>query len=164
MRILSSKQIVTLPAQNLNSHSGNSDRKILNASRRKTLLYALKNNYIFCLTRPTAQNTRNTSRSTTTTLAPDGVSNAYDSTIPSRKHTTDTTAAHTVTDRNVRHTRMAVSAGKMTRLEMSSAPIMRMPSTMVSAVSRAMSILYASVLTPVALENVSSNVTAKMRG
>ena len=47
---------------------------------------------------------------------------------------------------------------------MSSAPIMRIPSTIVTAVSTASSILYACVCTPVARENVSSNVTAKMRG
>ena len=84
--------------------------------------------------------------------------------MPSRKFTTDTTAAQIVTERNVPNTRMAVSAGKMMRLEMSSAPIMRIPSTIVTAVSTARSILYACVCTPVARENVSSKVTAKMRG
>ena len=84
--------------------------------------------------------------------------------MPNRKFTTDTTAAQIVTERNVPNTRIAVSAGKMMRLEMSSAPIMRIPSTIVTAVSTASSILYACVCTPVARENVSSNVTAKMRG
>ena len=44
-----------------------------------------------------------------------------------------------MTDRNVLHTRIDVSAGKMIRLEMSMAPIMRIPSTTVSAVSSARS-------------------------
>lgn len=57
--------------------------------------------------------------------------------IPATKHTTETAAALITTPRNVLHTRMDVSAGKMIRLEMSRAPIIRMPSTIVTAVSTA---------------------------
>ena len=57
--------------------------------------------------------------------------------IPMQKQTTDTTAELTVTEQNVVHTRMEVRAGKMIRLEISKVPIIRMPSTMVSAVKMA---------------------------
>ena len=69
-------------------------------------------------------------------------------TAPTKKHTTDTAAAHSVTLLKLRHTRMAVSAGKMIRLEISMVPITRMPSTMVTAVSRARSMLQASACPP----------------
>lgn len=46
-----------------------------------------------------------------------------------------------MTDRNVLHTRIDVSAGKMIRLEISMAPIIRMPRTMVTAVSTARIVL-----------------------
>ena len=52
----------------------------------------------------------------------------------------------------------------MIRLEISSVPIMRMPTTTVSAVSRAISMLKAPALTPVARAKASSKVTANMRG
>ena len=58
---------------------------------------------------------------------------------------------------------MAASAGKITREEISMAPIIRIPSTMVSAVRRARSALYRSARSPVAREKLSSKVTAKIR-
>ena len=81
--------------------------------------------------------------------------------MPSRKFTTDTTAAQIVTERNVPNTRMAVSAGKMMRLESSIAPIMRIPSTTVSAVRTDRIVLYVPTRTPVARAKDSSNVTEK---
>ena len=60
-------------------------------------------------------------------------------------------------------TRMAVSGGKMMRLEMSMVPIMRMPMTMVTAVSRAMSVLSAPTRVPVARAKGSSKVMANTR-
>ena len=56
---------------------------------------------------------------------------------------------------------MAESAGKMMRLEISIAPIMRMPSTTVSAVSSESRVLYRPTRIPVAREKFSSKVTAK---
>ena len=84
--------------------------------------------------------------------------------MPSTKQLTEMTAAQITTRLKLLQTRMAERAGKMIRLEMSSAPIIRMPSTTVMAVSTARSVLYSSVLVPVALEKVSSKVTAKSRG
>ena len=57
---------------------------------------------------------------------------------------------------------MDVSAGKMIRLEIKSAPIIRIPRTIVTAVSTAISVLYIPALTPVAWAKVSSNVMAKI--
>ena len=74
-------------------------------------------------------------------LAPVGVSRKYDAVMPTRKHATEMTAAVTTTARKLLQRRIAESAGKMMRLEMSSAPIMRMPSTTVTAVSTARSVL-----------------------
>ncbi len=53
-----------------------------------------------------------------------------------------------MTDRNVLHTRIDVSAGKMIRLEIKRAPIIRIPSTIVTAVSTAISVLYRLAFTP----------------
>ena len=58
---------------------------------------------------------------------------------PVQKHTTLSAPAHTTTARKLLKMRMAESAGKIMRLEMSMAPIMRIPSTTVSAVSSARS-------------------------
>ena len=55
---------------------------------------------------------------------------------------------------------MAVSAGKIIRLEISIAPIMRIPSTMVTAVRTANRMWYQPTRTPVALAKFSSKVTA----
>ena len=64
--------------------------------------------------------------------------------------------------RKVLHTRMDVSAGKMTRQEMSNPPTNRSPRTSATAVSPSNSVLYSPAYTPVAGENVSSNVSAKI--
>ena len=84
--------------------------------------------------------------------------------MPSTKHTTDTIDEHTTTDLKLRHSRIAVSAGKMMRLDISSAPIMRMPITTVTAVNTAMTVLYSCYFVPVARAKVSSKVTANIRG
>ena len=82
-------------------------------------------------------NATNATISVHTILAPLGVSRTIDTSMPTRKHATDTTAAHTVTDLKRLHTRMDVRAGNIRRLDMSMAPIMRMPITTVTAVSTA---------------------------
>ena len=73
---------------------------------------------------------RNTTRFATTTLAPGAVSKVRDRKKPNRKQTTDTKAAQITTLRKLRQTRIAVTEGKIIRLEISSAPIIIMPSTM----------------------------------
>ena len=57
--------------------------------------------------------------------------------MPAAKQHTASTAEQTVTERKLLNTLMAESAGTIMRLDMSSAPIMRMPSTTVTAVSMA---------------------------
>ena len=97
-----------------------------------------------------------------TTLAPAGDAHTYDTVIPTTKHTTEITPELIITLLNVRHTRIDVSAGKMIRLEIRSAPIIRIPNTIVTAVKTAINVLYISAFTPVALANVSSNVMANI--
>ena len=58
-----------------------------------------------------------------------------------QKQAREKQAAQITTRLKLRQTRMAESAGKMIRLEMSSAPIIRMPNTTVMAVSTASSVL-----------------------
>ena len=76
-----------------------------------------------------------------TTRRPGGGGEQVACAQPHEEAHTDTAAAHRVTLLKLRQTRMAVRAGKMIRLEMSMVPITRMPSTMVTAVSSAMSML-----------------------
>ena len=95
-------------------------------------------------------------------LLPPEWPHTYDTDMPITRHTTAITAELITTLLNVRHTRMEVSAGKIIRLEIKSAPIIRIPSTIVTAVSTAISVLYRSAFTPVAWANVSSNVIANI--
>ena len=95
-----------------------------------------------------------------TTLAPVGVAYIYEIVIPIKKHVIEITAEQTVTLLNFLNSRIELKAGKIIRLEISTAPIIRMPSTMVRAVKRAMSILYSPVFIPLAFAKVSSKVTA----
>ena len=73
-------------------------------------------------------------------------------------------AAVSTTALKLRQMRMAERAGKMIRLEISSAPIIRIPSTTVMAVNTASRVLNSSVFVPVARLKLSSKVTAKIRG
>ena len=77
------------------------------------------------------------------------------------KHTIDRIPDERTTPRKLLKIRIDVRAGKIIRLEISIAPIIRIPSTMVIAVRMAIKILYHSTLTPVALAKFSSKVTAK---
>ena len=90
-----------------------------------------------------------------------GVLSRYEPVSPTQKPSTDSTPASTTTPRKLFLTRMADSAGKITRLEMSIAPIIRIPSTMVKAVSTDSRVLYSPTFTPVAREKFSSKVMAK---
>ena len=76
-----------------------------------------------------------------TTLAPAGVAATYERVTPAIRHTTEITAAFIITLLNVLHTRIDVNAGKMIRLEINNAPIIRIPSTIVTAVSTAINVL-----------------------
>ena len=76
-----------------------------------------------------------------TTLAPVGVAYTYEPVTPMKKHTTEMTDEQIVTVLNFLQTRIDVREGNMIRLEMSSAPIILIPSTIVIAVKKAISIL-----------------------
>lgn len=78
---------------------------------------------------------------TATTLAPLGSSRTYDAVMPKTKHKTASSAEQITVERKLLHTLIEVSAGKIIRLDMSSAPIILMPSTTVTAVSTAMRLL-----------------------
>ena len=60
---------------------------------------------------------------------------------PIRKQATDTITEQIVTERKLLHTRIEVSDGKIIRLEISKAPISLIPTTIITAVSKAISIL-----------------------
>ena len=83
----------------------------------------------------------NTARSAITTLAPAGVLKAKEMTIPAQKLPTAITAEQIITERKLLNTLIAERAGKIIRLEMSSAPIILIPTTTVTAVSMASSVL-----------------------
>ena len=78
--------------------------------------------------------------------------------MPEKKQITETIAEQIVTVLYFLKILIDVRAGKMIRLEISKAPIMRIPGTIVRAVNSAMSILCAAVFTPAAFANVSSKV------
>ena len=90
---------------------------------------------------PTTKNRANATIFTHTMLAPHGVSAAYEINIPIMNVTTETTAEQIVTDLKLLKILIEHSAGKMIRLEISILPISRIPITIVTAVSRAISIL-----------------------
>ena len=107
---------------------------------------------------------RKAARLTATIPAPAGIDHRQDAMIPVAKHTTETIAEEITTALNRENTRMEVNAGKMIRLEISIVPIIRIPTTIVTAVSTAIIRLYNPVFMPVALAKDSSNVTAKIFG
>ena len=82
---------------------------------------------------------KNITRFTNTMLAPVGVEYKKDSPMPQKTQNTETTAAQIITLRKLLQSRMAVKAGKIIRLEIKSAPISRIPSTIVTAVKNAKS-------------------------
>lgn len=66
-----------------------------------------------------------------------------------------------ITALNFLHNRIEVSAGNTIRLVIKRAPIIRIPKTIIKAVSRAISVLYSPAFVPVAFAKDSSNVTEK---
>lgn len=95
-----------------------------------------------------------------TIVGPTGVPAIMEANMPIAVQETDKTAEHIVTDLNDLKMRIALSAGKIIKAEMSNEPTRFIAKTMMTAVTTAISKLYKFVLTPVALANVSSNVTA----
>ena len=71
------------------------------------------------------------------TLAPTAVSIQRERNNPARKQQTEIKTAVSTTARKRLHSRIAVTAGKIIRLEISSAPIIIIPSTTVTAVRMA---------------------------
>ena len=105
---------------------------------------------------------RKTAALTITTLAPVGVSHEYDTHIPTKKQQSESTPEQRITDLNFLQTLMEESAGKIISAEISRVPIILIPITIVRAVRSAIAVLKTPDLRPVALENVSSKVTAKI--
>ena len=75
---------------------------------------------------------------------------------------TDNTAALIVTERKDLNNRIADNAGKITSAEIRSEPTRFIASTMITAITTAISRLQAFALVPVALAKFSSNVTEKI--
>ena len=100
--------------------------------------------------------------STATMVEPTGVPARMDMSMPAMAHTTENMAENTVTDLKLLKMRIAESAGKMIRADISSEPTRFMASTMITAMMTAIRRLYLSALTPVALAKLSSKVTANI--
>lgn len=95
-----------------------------------------------------------------TIVGPTGVPAIIDAKMPTAVQETDKIAEHIVTDLNDLKMRMALNAGKIIKAEISNEPTRFIAKTMMTAVTTAINKLYKFVLTPVALANDSSNVTA----
>ena len=86
---------------------------------------------------PIAQKIRKNTRFAITTAAPGGVEKTKERAIPIRKAETETNSAPRITPRYERKILPEESDGKTSRLEISSAPIIRIPITTVTAVRQA---------------------------
>ena len=95
-------------------------------------------------------------------VAPAGVSARMEMQSPKSAHTTERTAEQITTDLKFLKSRIAESAGKIMSAVISRDPTRRMASTMTTAVTVAMSRLYAPARIPDALAKLSSKVTAKI--
>lgn len=93
--------------------------------------------------------------------APVGTAYMHEISKPVVKQTTEITAVLTVTALKVLNSLIALSDGKIISAEISIAPIRRIPTTTVKAVSTAMKQFISFVLRPVARAKLSSKVTAK---
>ena len=94
-----------------------------------------------------------------TIVEPIGVPHTILITIPTNEHTTERIALTTVTERKLLHTLIAESEGKIINAEISNEPTKFIASTIITAVSIAITKLYASVFVPVAVAKSSSNVS-----
>jgi hypothetical protein len=86
-----------------------------------------------------AQKTRNAPISTATIVEPTGVPAIMEIRIPVRAQHTESTAEQMVTERKLLNTRMADIAGKMMRAEINRDPTRFMASTIMTAMTTAMS-------------------------
>ena len=94
-----------------------------------------------------------------TMLGPVGVLKSIDSMIPAAEHTTARVAAQITTPRKLRHMRMADRAGKIMRADTSREPTRFIATVIITAMTVAISRLYASVRMPAACEKSLSKVT-----
>ncbi len=76
-----------------------------------------------------------------TIVEPAGVKILYDRASPHIKQIDEKTAEKITTDLKLLHIRIELSEGKIRRLDISNAPMSRMPITVVMAVKRAISML-----------------------
>lgn len=76
-----------------------------------------------------------------TIVEPVGVSKNADAKIPNSEQTTETIAEQTTTLLKLLKTRIAQSAGKMTKAEIKSEPTRLMASTMITAITTAIATL-----------------------
>ena len=97
-----------------------------------------------------------------TIVEPTGVDTRIDIKIPAAEQNTDNTTEQRMTDLKLLKTRIAESAGKITKAEISSEPTKFIASTIIVAVITAINKLYLFVFNPVACEKVSSKVSAKI--
>ncbi len=125
-------------------------------------MHLLRKNQVLFFSNLIVLNIRKAARFVTTTLAPAGIEKLYDMTIPAVKQIMDIIEEQIITNRKLFPIRMDVSAGNIIRLEIRSAPIMRIPTTIVAAVSSAISMLWSPEFIPVAFAKRSSKVTAKI--
>lgn len=98
-----------------------------------------------------------------TTVAPTGVEARIEQRIPDAAQITDKTADMTTTPKKFLKIRMAESAGKIIKAEISKEPASFMASTITDAVTTAINRSYRFTFIPVAWANVSSKVTANIR-
>ena len=90
----------------------------------------------------------NAAISTATMVEPTGVSPRTEIRIPSSAQITDRTAEQIVTPLKLRNRRIALMAGKMISAEIRRDPTRFIASTMITAITTAMSRLYASAFVP----------------
>ena len=95
-----------------------------------------------------------------TMVGPTGVPAIMEANIPIAVQVTDKIAEQIVTDLNDLKMRIALNAGKIMSAEINKEPTRFIAKTMMIAVTTAINKLYKFVLTPVALANDSSKVTA----
>ena len=88
---------------------------------------------------PTAKQITKAIKFATTILAPAGVDQAKDATIPRKKQSTESIAEKTTTLKKLLKTRMALRAGNTIKLDIIMAPMRRIPTTIVRAVKTAIS-------------------------
>lgn len=100
--------------------------------------------------------------STATMVEPTGVPARIDMMMPQNAQITERVAEKMVTALKLPNSRIAESAGKITSADIRSDPTRFMASTMITAITTAIRVLYLSAPTPVAFEKFSSKVTANI--